>query len=116
MSLRAKDIILSLLVVLASGTAMYAQYFAPISLHQNAMYLWASTAITFLLFLRFSGPGNNFVAYSKAAKLELKKVVWPPRDDVISATVAVGIAVVIFSVLVSLLDAMLVKLLSYIIG
>jgi len=116
MSLRAKDIILSAMVTFAVVSAMYVQYFAPMSINQYAMYLWLGVAAVCLLFLKLSQPGEDFISYTKAAKLELRKVVWPGKDDVISATIAVGVAVVIFSVLVSLLDTMLVKLLSYIIG
>ena len=116
MSLRAKDIILSAMVTFAAVSAMYAQYFSSVVVQQYAIYFWVSVVLLFLAFLRFSKPGNDFTAYAKAAKAEIRKVVWPGRDDVVSATIAVGIAVVIFSVLVSLLDAMLVKLLSYIIG
>ena len=59
------------------------------------LYVWGSVVVLFL-----KKPG----------------LVWPARDEVVSATIAVGFAVVIFSVLVSLLDTVLVKLLSYIIG
>ena len=116
MSLRAKDIVLSVMVTFAVVAAMYVQYFSPMSTNQYAIYWWVGVVVILLLFLKSSQQGKDFISYAKAAKLELRKVVWPSKDDVVSATIAVGVAVVIFSVLVSFLDTMLVKLLSYIIG
>ena len=81
MSLRAKDVVLSAMVTFAVVAAMYVQYFAPMSMNQYAIYLWFGVAAVFLLFLKLSQPGSDFISYTKAAKLELRKVLWPGKDD-----------------------------------
>jgi preprotein translocase subunit SecE len=116
MSFKAKDIILSAMTGFVGLGAMYTQYFASISMRQYSTHMWVVLVLTAFVFLKFSGPGIDFIAYAKAARVEIRKVVWPGKQDVVSATVAVAIAVVIFSILVSFLDSLLAKMLAKIIG
>ena len=116
MSLKVKDRFFSALLGAASAYAVYVQYFAPIQIRQQVPYVWGLVLVVVFLFLRMSQPGQDFITYVKQARAELRKVVWPQSSEVMSATTAVGIAVAIFSILVSLLDSMLSGLLAKIIG
>lgn len=116
MSLKAKDRALLAGLVAACVAAMYLQYFAVLSQRVYAPYSWGVAVAVIILFLRFSQQGEAFLAYLKGAKGELRKVVWPQRQEVIPALISVAIAVVLFSMLVSFIDTMLVKMLSLIIG
>lgn len=116
MNLVVRDILLSSFLVLASAAVMYVQYFASYALQQQVMWAWAVLLIAAFLFLMFSETGKSFLLYFKEAKNEIRKVVWPKRQDVVWTTFAVGVAVVIFSILVSMLDTFLVRVLSGLIG
>lgn len=97
-------------------SALYIQYFAGLLYRVYSPYLWAATVVMLLLFLRLSVPGQDLMAYFKAAKAELRKVVWPSKAEVVPAFIAVGIAVTVFSFIISVMDSVIVKLLSTIIG
>ena len=116
MSLKAKDRTLLASLVAACVAAMYLQYFAVLSQRAYPPYSWGAAVAVLILFLRFSQQGESFLAYLKAAKGELRKVVWPQKKEVVPALISVAIAVVLFSMLVSFIDTMLVKMLSLIIG
>lgn len=116
MSLSVKDIVFSGILALAGAGVLYVQYLAPYALQAYRVPSWAALGLSGILFLSFSELGKAFIVYLKEAKAEVRKVVWPPRQDVISTTIAVGIAVVIFSVLVSILDSVLVRVLATLIG
>ena len=116
MSLKVKDKLISVVLAVQACCAVYLQYFAVISLRQYAPAAWGLLALIFVIFMVSSQPGSDFRAYVQAAKAELRKVVWPGKQEVVSATLAVGFAVVLFSILVSFLDSLLVGLLTKLIG
>lgn len=51
---------------------------------------------------------SKIVQFFKESVAELRKVVWPTRDDVISSVKVVAISSVIIAALLGLLDAVLV--------
>ena len=55
---------------------------------------------------------NNFVEYLQGAKVELKKVTWPDRDDVTRYTVVVIIAVIMMSIFLWSVDTALGSLIN----
>ncbi len=73
---------------------------------------WAITALLFVLGLNFTTAGQDFSKYVKLSRVEIRKVVWPSRRDVVVSTFAVGVAVVIISFMIALLDNVLVWVLS----
>lgn len=85
-------------------------------MHDNAYAVWALSGICFFLYLRFATQGNVFVEYVKAAKIEISKVIWPQKDDVVRTTIAVGVAVVLFSIVISFLDSLMVSFVGLITG
>jgi preprotein translocase subunit SecE len=116
MSLLVKDMLLTATVALSSVALVYVYYFAP---HMGQYYILSSLGtlcISGLLFVTLSAPGKKLVSYFKASRAEIRKVVWPKQQEILTTTFAVGVAVVIFSILVSVLDSILVKFLSKIIG
>lgn len=50
---------------------------------------------------------KKLVAFVKESIAELKKVVWPTREDVISSVKVVIISTLIFAVVLGLVDALL---------
>jgi preprotein translocase subunit SecE len=52
---------------------------------------------------------KNLIRYLKESRLELKKVVWPSREEVLSSTKVVLISTAIFAIVLGLVDFLLVK-------
>ena len=47
---------------------------------------------------------NSAIRFIREAYKELKKVVWPKRQDVVSMTIAVVVTIVVATILLSFLD------------
>jgi preprotein translocase subunit SecE len=52
---------------------------------------------------------KKIIRYIKESRLELKKVVWPARDEVIASTKIVLISTAIFAIALGLVDFILVQ-------
>jgi preprotein translocase subunit SecE len=52
---------------------------------------------------------KKIIKYFKESHLELKKVVWPTRDEVVSSTKVVLISTAIFALVLGLVDFLLVQ-------
>jgi len=52
---------------------------------------------------------RKLIRYLKESRLELKKVVWPSREEVLSSTKVVLISTAIFAVILGLVDFLLVQ-------
>jgi len=50
---------------------------------------------------------NKIVQFFKDSYAELRKVVWPTRDDVISSVKVVIVSTLVFAVVLGLVDALL---------
>jgi len=50
---------------------------------------------------------KKVIGFLEEVKIEFKKVVWPGKRDVVSATISVLVLVVFISVLLSILDYLL---------
>ncbi len=60
--------------------------------------------------------GREFVQFAKEAKLEVRKVVWPTRQDTNKMTGIVAIATVIVAIILFGLDWVLLKIVSFLTG
>lgn len=52
---------------------------------------------------------KKLIRYLKESRLELKKVIWPSREEVLSSTKVVLISTAIFAIVLGLVDFLLVK-------
>jgi len=52
---------------------------------------------------------KKIVKYLKESHLELKKVVWPTRDEVVASTKVVLVSTAIFALVLGLVDFLLVQ-------
>lgn len=60
---------------------------------------------------------NPFTAVTKyigESKIELKKVTWPTREQVIAGTIIVFMVVIIISIYVGIVDYIFLKLITFI--
>jgi preprotein translocase subunit SecE len=104
----------TLIWLLASSMVLVSFYFQYINIQAaSAQALsWAVTALILLLGLKFTTSGQDFSKYIKLSRAEIRKVVWPSQREIAVSTFAVGIAVVIISFMIALLDNVLVWVLS----
>ncbi len=52
---------------------------------------------------------KKIIKYFKESHLELKKVVWPSRDEVVASTKVVLVSTAIFALVLGLVDFLLVQ-------
>ena len=77
---------------------------------QNVWLRWASVVAGLALaavVVGLSAYGAQFRHFMDAARVELRKVVWPSRDDTFKTTIAVFIFVTVASLFFWLLDVVL---------
>jgi preprotein translocase subunit SecE len=75
--------------------------------NQNIWLRWACVVAGLALgavVVGFSAYGTHFRQFMDAARVELRKVVWPSRDDTWRTTIAVFVFVTVASVFFWLLD------------
>ncbi len=60
--------------------------------------------------------GHEFLTFAKEAKLEVRKVVWPTRQETNQTTIIIGIVTVIMAFILWGLDALLLKIVSFLTG
>lgn len=74
----------------------------------NTLYL-ALMAIAIFIFWSYisskTSTGIRFIAFSKETRIELLKVVWPKKDNVVQTTIMVLIAVIIMAIFLWAVDA-----------
>lgn len=63
-----------------------------------------------------TSKGQEFMTFAKEAKLEVRKVVWPTRQETNQTTIIVAVVTVIMALLLFGLDWVLLKLVSFITG
>jgi preprotein translocase subunit SecE len=76
----------------------------------NLWLRWGSVVAGLVLgalVVGFSGYGRRLWAFSESARVELRKVVWPTRDETTKTTIAVVIFVTVAGVFFWVLDLVL---------
>jgi preprotein translocase subunit SecE len=93
---------LAILLVIAGLAGYY--------LLDNVWGRWGSVLAGLVLgavVIGFSGYGRRLWAFTEAARIELRKVVWPTRDETLKTTLAVFVFVTIAGLFFWLLDLVL---------
>lgn len=106
-SISAVDVVMLVLaaVLLVAGITGYYWYAnASESLRLIGML---ATIVAACAIAAFTGPGRAMREYLRETQFELRKVVWPTREETIRTTIVVIIVVVILSVLLGLIDVFL---------
>lgn len=93
------------LLVLAAGIVGYYYYSnASATLRMTGL---VATFVAAGAIAAFTAPGRALRDYLHETQFELRKVVWPTREETIRTTVVVIIVVIILSVLLGLIDVFL---------
>ena len=96
--------IVSIVILVASLAVFYLNPLALISLLFKVLILVAGLVVASLVFVSGS-EGKSFVSFMKETKIELKKVVWPTREETTKTTGMIIIAVIIVSIFLWIVDA-----------
>ncbi|KXU36108.1 preprotein translocase subunit SecE [Ventosimonas gracilis] len=91
------------------------QYFAAESILYRVMGLLALAAVAILVALQ-TVKGRQFFELLKAARGEIRKVVWPTRQETTQTTLIVVAVVLVVALLLWGLDSLLGWLISFVIG
>lgn len=76
--------------------------------------LWAAVLGLSGFVASLTATGSQLFHYFKDAKIELRKVIWPNRQETLQATLMVLVAVAVMSLLLWLIDSLLFYLINYI--
>jgi preprotein translocase subunit SecE len=96
--------ILSIVILVASLAVFYLNPLALTSLLFKVLIFVAGLVVAGLVFISGS-EGKSFVSFMKETKIELKKVVWPTREETTKTTGMIIIAVIIVSIFLWIVDA-----------
>ena len=100
--------------ILAAGFVAY-YYFGDSSVLLRVVGVLIAVAVAAVVALQ-SAQGQTLWKFIQASRVELRKVVWPTREETIQTTIAVLIFAVIMGVFFWLLDLLLLYITSKITG
>lgn len=104
-------IVIGLLVLAIAGNHIYEET----SVLVRALGVVVAVVVA-LLVASTTNKGSQFVSFAKESRTEVRKVVWPTRQETTQTTIIVMVAVVIMSLLLWMLDGIIVRVVSFITG
>ncbi len=114
-SLPDNILLLTSLVVLGGGIFGFYAYEAQVSTLWRALAL-VGVVIVSLVIAYQSTMGKNIIHLIGQSRTEVRKMVWPNRQEIIQLTITVVIAVVLVSIFLWLLDTLFLWLTELIVG
>ena len=105
----------AIVVVGVYGNNNFGQFFGTDSLLYRVLALLALAVVAAVVALQTS-QGKSFWELLKGARVEIRKVVWPTRQESTQTTMIVLLVVVVAGLILWLLDTVLGWLVSVIIG
>ena len=97
-------LILAAALVLGGIVAYYYYAQAPVLARGGGVLLAIVAAAVLTL---QSEPGRTLWHFMQASRVELRKVVWPTRDETLRTTLVIIVVVIILSLLLGLIDVIL---------
>jgi preprotein translocase subunit SecE len=95
-------------LVLVAGIVAYSWYDNDGSVPQSVLVLGVIAAIVAALAIAaFTAPGRRVKGFVAESQFELRKVVWPARDETVKTTAVIILVVVVLSLLLGLIDLIL---------
>ena len=95
-------------LVLVAGIFAYSWYGNDGSVPQSVLVLGVIVAIVAAMAIAaFTAPGRRLKGFVAESQFELRKVVWPTRDETVKTTAVIILVVVVLSLLLGLIDLIL---------
>ena len=101
-------------ILVASGIAGF-YYFSAYSLLLRVISLLVVAGVSFWLF-SLTDSGKTAIQYWRESLIELRKVVWPTKNETIQTTIAVVIMIFAMSLFLWFIDSLLLKLVAKILN
>ncbi len=95
-------------LVLAAGIFAYSWFSNDAGIPQSVRLVGVLAALVAALAIgAFTGPGRRVRHFLTESQFEMRKVVWPTRDETLKTTGIIMVVVVILSLLLGLIDLIL---------
>ena len=104
-----KWILLAVIIV----AAIVANFFL---VDQSVWYstaIWIGALVVGAGLVLITAPGAQLVQFFKDSRIEIRKVVWPTRQETMQAALMVLVAVVLMSVLLWVIDMILFRIINF---
>ena len=95
--------VISILILLCSIALFYLNPFVLNTLFKVLILLFGLVVAAY--FFIKSAQGERFLYFLKETKIELRKVVWPSREETVKTTGIVMIAVIVVAIFLWIVDA-----------
>lgn len=96
--------ILSIAILIASIALFYLEPLTQVTLYKVLILLVGVVAAAFVF--TQSSQGERFIYFAKETRIELRKVVWPTREETFKTTGMIMIAVVIVAIFLWIIDGL----------
>ena len=107
--------LIAILVISGFGGSYYiANFLMTESSHLYQIGVWLLIVAASIGLAVTTQPGQQFIQFAKDARMEIRKVVWPNRQETMQATLMVLAAVVIMSLLLWFIDMVLFYIINFI--
>ncbi|WP_118987079.1 preprotein translocase subunit SecE [Photorhabdus sp. CRCIA-P01] len=104
-------LVAALLTVAIVGNYLYREYSLPL----RAMAVVVIVALAGAVAL-WTAKGKTTLAFAREARVEMRKVIWPTRQEALHTTLIVAAVTALMSLILWGLDGILVRLVSFITG
>lgn len=101
----------TLLVVAIVGNYYYRDYNLPLRTLAVVVIITVAGAVALM-----TTKGKATVAFAREARTEVRKVIWPTRQETLQTTLIVAAVTTVMSLILWGLDSILVQLVSFITG
>ena len=95
--------VLSVAILIASIALFYLDLWQLTTLFK-VLILLAGVVVAAFVFTK-SSQGERFIHFAKETRIELRKVVWPTREETLKTTGMIMVAVVIVAIFLWIVDA-----------
>ena len=102
------------IVILISGIAGFYHYEAESQLYRVLGVVFA--AIVAIAISSTTTIGQNLIGFGREARMEVRKVVWPTRQETVQTTFMVLVAVIIIGIFLWLVDMVLAQAIQFVTG
>ncbi|WP_225639358.1 preprotein translocase subunit SecE [Candidatus Profftia sp. (ex Adelges kitamiensis)] len=96
-----------LLLTAIIGNFLYRDLILPLRTMIVVIMIFIASSIAFS-----TNQGKNAIAFAREARTEMRKVIWPKRQETFYTTLIVAVVTVIISLILWGLDSILVRLVS----
>ena len=102
-------------IALLVGTIAGNTYFDEVSLLYRAVAIVITVAIALLVAAK-TEKGRDALEFARESRTEIRKVVWPSRQETRTTTLIVLVATVIVGIFLYLLDLIIIEAVSFVTG